>query len=140
MRFHSCQHAVEVVGIHLDKFAILQSGQGFHGLAREITQYSHNERELFQFDRATDLHVISDVHSRRSHSIKLMLCALSCHSENPPYPTNPALAPVVSVHERSKCNRKGANNFVGNLDQMDAAMKSDFNWGIMAASRNAHES
>ena len=69
MRLHALQHAVEIIRVDLDKFPVPQARQRVDGLAREISQDSHHEREFFQFNRVADLDVVGHVHARGPHAV-----------------------------------------------------------------------
>ena len=64
MRLHALEHGVEVVGVDLDEFAILQGGQRLLGLPGQISQNAHDEGQFLQLDRVADLDVVGDMHAR----------------------------------------------------------------------------
>ena len=74
------ENGVEVVGIHLDEFPLLQFGQRFGRLTGEIAQNAHDEGQFLQFDGAAGFHVVGDVDTRGTDAIQLMLCAFSRHA------------------------------------------------------------
>src|SRR5262249_49611888 len=75
VRLHAFQNAVEVVGIHLDKLAVAQAGERIGWHAGKISQHSHDEGKLLEFNRVSDFNVVGDVHAWGPDSVQLMLCA-----------------------------------------------------------------
>src|SRR5262245_20771078 len=70
------QDLVEIVAIDLDELAVLEPGQRLLGLAGEVGEDAHHERQLLQLDRPADLHVVRDVHPRAPDAIQFVLHTL----------------------------------------------------------------
>src|SRR5215469_9306866 len=83
MRLHSLQYAVEVVGVDLDKFTILQRRERCLGLSSQIAEHTHDEWQFLEFDRVADLNVVSNMHARRPNAIQFVLRTFSSHSVYP---------------------------------------------------------
>src|SRR5204863_7147952 len=77
-RLHSRENLVKVVGIDLDKLAVLKSRKRFLGLSDKIAQDTDHKWQFFQFDCPTDLHIVSDLNARRTYAIDLVLQTLFC--------------------------------------------------------------
>src|SRR5580693_3150623 len=67
---------VEVVAVELDELALLERRQRLLGLAREVGQDAHDERQLLHLDRAAELDIVGDLNARRPHAAQLFLGAL----------------------------------------------------------------
>src|ERR1039458_2075584 len=80
VRFHTFQHRIEVVRVDFDEFAIFQTGKRVHGLAGEITQNAHDERQFLDFDGVADFHVVSNLDAWRANAVDFVLRTLSCHA------------------------------------------------------------
>ena len=67
-------------GFTSTNFRSFSLGSGSFGLAGEIAQNAHDEREFFQFDGAADFDVVGDMNARGPNPVQFVLCALSSHS------------------------------------------------------------
>src|SRR5262249_39091716 len=74
-RLHSSQDLVEVVAVYLNEFALFHPRKRLIGLAREIADYSDDERQFLLLDCPAQLDVIRYVYSRRPDSVEFMLQA-----------------------------------------------------------------
>ncbi len=74
MRLHALENGIEVVGIDLDEFPLLQLGQRFVGLAGEISQNAHDKGQFLEFDGAAGFHVVGDMDTRGTDAIQFVLC------------------------------------------------------------------
>ena len=100
MRLHALEHAVEVVGIHLDEFAVPQTRQRLRGLTGKIPQDAHDEWQFLQFDGVADLDVISHMHARRPDPVQFGMYAFSSHNDPRSLLVRPA-AEFVAPQARS---------------------------------------
>jgi hypothetical protein len=80
VRCHALQHAVEVVGVNLNKLAVLQGRKRLFGLSGEIAEHAHDEGKLLHFDGVSHFHVIRDLHPGSPDATKFLLSTLSGHN------------------------------------------------------------
>ena len=74
MRRHALQHAVEIVRVDLNEFAILQGCQRLLRLSGKIAQHTHHEGQFLHLDGVSNLYVVSDLHPGSPDATKLLLC------------------------------------------------------------------
>src|SRR5215216_1565453 len=72
-RFHPGQDLIEIVAINLHELTISDPGQRLIRHSGKITKHAQHKWQFFILYRASDLHVISDMHPWRANAIEFML-------------------------------------------------------------------
>src|SRR5437879_2774770 len=91
MRLHTLPNRVKVTRDDLRIFAYFQTSQRLFGLASEVTKNTYDEGQFFNFNGASDFHVVRNLHSGRADAIQFVLCTCSSHSL-PSFRDYPALS------------------------------------------------
>src|ERR1039457_2488426 len=72
--------------LHGDWSSDVCSSDLFGGLAREVAQYAHDERQFLNFDGVAHFHIVRNLHAWWPHPIEFVLHAVSCHKRYPQVP------------------------------------------------------
>src|SRR5215472_8019122 len=82
MGSHAFQHAVEVVGRHLDESPVLQSRQRLSGLPAEVRENSHDKGEFLYFNGVAHFYVVSHMNSWWPDALQLLMHTFFGHSRH----------------------------------------------------------
>jgi hypothetical protein len=115
VRLHVFDHGVEVVRCYFHKLAILQFRQRFCRLAGEVSQYTHDERQFFNFDGVANFHVVRNLYPRWPHSIEFVLRAVFCHNATPKFPKDGG-GNLSRPRKRNQSTRKNRLEIISRID------------------------